>query len=67
MLFAAAGGQTEVSKFDMASSVEQDIVGLDVTGRVSISLAVVDSVFSTYRCRKPSLCTASIAMTISAI
>lgn len=65
VLLVEACRQTEICQLDVAASVEKDVVGLDVTGRVRIFVLV--RLLNTYRCMKPSLWTASIASVISAM
>lgn len=38
MLLVKTGRKTEVSKFDMTTTVKQDVVRLDVTGIISVTV-----------------------------
>lgn len=65
-----AGGETKVSQLDMAASVEENVIRLDITA-VEVSRdsgrTRICGNRPTYRWMKPNLWTASMASTISAM
>lgn len=67
VLFGETGGKTEVRELDVSTAVQKYIVRFDVPGCSISDVQTPEGQDSTYRCMKPSLCTASMASVISAM
>lgn len=66
MFLVETGRETEISELDVTTSVEQDVVRLDITEAMS-AVYNLEELWQAYRWMKPSLCTASRASVISAM
>lgn len=72
LLFTACR-ETEIGQFDVAATVKEDVIRFDITGELVSKEASCNGnkgselMDITYRCKKPSLWTASRAITSSAI
>ena len=66
MLFGETGGKTEVGEFDVATTIQQNVVRFDIALPESVKWPY-SSTLITNRCMNPSLWTASIARVISAM